>query len=76
MVCFHKLIEKIVFFLQIRIVSKNVTKNKTNETIKQELLDSLQENDDVEEQGLNKTVNNVNKSREAMLIINSYKDHY
>ena len=57
-------------------MSKNVTKNKTNETIKQELLDSLQENDDVEEQGLNKTVNNVNKSREAMLIINSYKDHY
>ena len=57
-------------------MSKNVTKNKTNETIKQELLDSLQENDDVEEQGLNKTVNNVNKSREAILIINSYKDHY
>ena len=57
-------------------MSKNVTKNKTNETIKQELLDLLQENDDVEEQGLNKTVNNVNKSREAILIINSYKDHY
>ena len=57
-------------------MSKNVTKNKTNETIKQELLDSLQENDDVEEQGLNKTVNNVNKSWEAILIINSYKDHY
>ena len=67
MVCFHKLIEKIVFFLQIRIVSKNVTKNKTNETIKQELLDSLQENDDAEEQGLNKIVKNNNKTWEQYL---------
>ena len=36
------------------MVSKNVTKKKkTNETIKWELLNSLQENDDVEEEGIN-----------------------
>ena len=41
-------------FLKVWMVSKNVTKKKkTNETIKWELLNSLQENDDVEEEGIN-----------------------
>ena len=39
------------------MVSKSITKKKTNEAIKRELLNSLQENADVEEQGLNETAN-------------------
>ena len=56
------------------MMSKSITENKTNETIKRELLNSLQENDDVQEQGLNKTASNANKSQEAILIINLYED--
>ena len=56
------------------MVSESITKKKTNENIKQELLNSLQENDDVEEQGLQETTNNVNNSQEAILIINRYED--
>ena len=56
------------------MVSKSITKEKTNETIKRELVNSLQENDDVEEQGLNETANNVSNSQETILIIRRYKD--
>ena len=56
------------------MVSKSITKEKTNETIKRELVNLLQENDDVEEQGLNKTANNVSNSQETILIIRRYKD--
>ena len=56
------------------MVSKSIIKKKTNETIKRELLNSLQENNDIEGQGLNKTANNVNKFQEALLIIRRYKD--
>ena len=52
------------------MMSKSITEKKTNETIKRELLNSLQENDDVQEQGLNKTASNASKSQEAILIIN------
>ena len=45
-----------------------------NETVKQEFLNLLQENDDVEEQALNGTANNVNNSQEAILIIRHYED--
>ena len=38
------------------------------------MLISLQEDDYVEEQGLNETVNNVNNFREATKIINRYED--
>ena len=55
-------------------MSENITKTKTKEAIKRELLNLLQENDDVEEQGVNKTANNVNNSSEAVLIIRCYKD--
>ena len=56
------------------MVSKSKIKKKTNQSVKRELLKSLKENDDVEEQGLNETVNNVNNSQEAIIIINSYED--
>ena len=55
------------------MVSKSITKKEGNETIKRELLNSLQENADVEEQGLNETVNNVNNSQEAILTIYRYE---
>ena len=44
-----------------------------NETVKRELLNSLQMNDHVEEQGLNVTSNNVENLQEAMLIIRCYE---
>ena len=56
------------------MVSKSKIKKKTNQSVKRKLLKSLKENDDVEEQGLNETVNNVNNSQEAIIIINSYED--
>ena len=54
----------------VRMVSKSITKKKTNEIIKRELLNSLQDNDDIEEQGLNETAN----LQEALRIINRYDD--
>ena len=48
------------------MVWKSVTKKKTDEAIKQKLLNSLQENNDVQEQELNKTANSVNNSQEDM----------
>ena len=56
------------------MVSKRIAKTKTNESIKRELLNSLQENDDVEEQGLIEAANNVNNSQKAIQIINRYED--
>ena len=49
------------------MVSKSKTKKKTNESIKRELLNSLKENDDVEDQGLSETVNNFSNSQEAIV---------
>ena len=45
------------------MVSKSKTEKKTNESLKQELLNLLKENNDFEELGLNETANNVNNSR-------------
>ena len=56
------------------MVSKSINKKKANETIKRELLNSLQENDNIEEQELNETANNVNNSQEAIAIIRRYED--
>ena len=50
-------------------MSKIIAKKTSNKRIKQELLNSLQENDDVEEQGVNETANSVNNSQEAIIII-------
>ena len=55
------------------MVLKSITEKKTNEPIKQALLNSLQKNDNVEEQRLNETANYVNNSQEAILIINFYR---
>ena len=52
------------------MVSKSITKKKKNEIIKRELLNSLQDNDDIEEQGLNETAN----LQEALRIIDRYDD--
>ena len=57
-------------FLQVRMVLKSITRKKANEIINRELLNSLQENDHVEEQELNETANNVNISQETMHLIN------
>ena len=63
------------------MLSKSITKKKTNEqqTLTTdyenwELLNSLHENDVIEEQGLNKTVNSLNNFQEAILIILCYED--
>ena len=56
------------------MVSKSITKKKTNETVKRKLLNSFHANDDVEKQRLNKTENNVNNSQKVILIIYCYRD--
>ena len=56
------------------MVSKSINKKKSNETIKRELLNLLQENDNVEEQELNETVKNANNSQEVIVMIRRYED--
>ena len=48
------------------MVSKRIARKKANKIWKQELLKSLQENDDVEEQRFNEKYNNVKNSKEAI----------
>ena len=55
-------------------MSKSITNSKSNETMKQELLNSLQGNDDVEEKGLKERSNKVSNSQEATIIIRRYED--
>ena len=43
-------------------MTKRIVKKKTNETIKRELLNFLEENDNVEEQGLNEAAKYVSNS--------------
>ena len=52
---------------------KKIATMKTSEVIKQELLNLLHENDDVEEQELNETANNVKRSQEAIFISLKHK---
>ena len=54
--------------------NNNNKKTKKTEGIKQDVLNLLKENDDVEEQGLTETANNVNNSQEAIVIIPSYEE--
>ena len=56
------------------MASKSINKKKTNETVKRELLNSLQEKDGVEEQELNETDNNVSNSQEAVILTRCYED--
>ena len=48
------------------MVSKRIARKKANKILKQELLKSLQENDDIEEQRFNEKYNNVKNSKEAI----------
>ena len=52
---------------------KKIATMKTNEVIKQGLLNLLHENDDVVVQELNETANNVKKSQEAIFISLKHK---
>ena len=56
------------------MVSKSINKKKSNETIKRELLNMLQENDNIEEQELNETVKNAYNSQEVIVMIRRYED--
>ena len=56
------------------MVFKSIFKKETNQTIKRELLNSLQESDDVEGQGFNETANDVNNSQVGILIIYCHED--
>ena len=56
------------------MVSKSINKKKSNETIKRELLNLLQENDNIEEQELNETVKNAYNSQEVIVMIRRYED--
>ena len=61
---FTKELKNLWLFIGLNSVEKNSSEeNKVNK-----------ENDDVEEQGLNETVNYVNKSQEAIFIIHRYED--
>ena len=57
-----------MFFLGLNGLEKQNKKSKKNENIKQDLLNLLKENDDVENQRLKETTSNVNKSQEAIVI--------
>ena len=56
------------------MVSKSINKKKSNETIKRELLNLFQENDNIEEQELNETVKNAYNSQEVIVMIRRYED--
>ena len=56
-----------MFFIGLNGLEKQ-KKQKKNENIKQDLLNLLKENDDVENQRLKETTSNVNKSQEAIVI--------
>ena len=56
------------------MVSKSINKKKSNETIKRELLNLLQENDNIEDQELNETVKNAYNSQEVIVMIRRYED--
>ena len=56
------------------MVLKSVLKKKTHETMKQELLNSLKENDDEEEPSLKETTTATSDPQEAILIIHRYED--
>ena len=55
------------------MVAKTTRKKKTNETIKQELLNSLKENDNLEESGLDATGDTITDTFEAVKVIKRYK---
>ena len=56
------------------MVSKRITKKKTHKTVSQELLDSLKENDGVEEPELNERAKETNDPQEIILLIRRDED--
>lgn len=52
---------------------KSITKKKTNQTLKQELVNFLKENGDVEQAGINEIANKTKDPIEAINIINQYE---
>ena len=66
-------IEKRCFFIGF-IVLKNLLRKKTKETVKQELLNSVMENNEMEEPGLGKTANATKDTAEAIKIIQRYEE--
>lgn len=59
------------YFSYVSTVAKNVRKKKTNETLKEKLLNSIRQNDIVEKLMLN--IGHVTDSRVA-IITNNYED--
>ena len=59
------------YFSYVSTVAKNVRKKKTNETLKEKLLNSIRQNNVVEKQMLN--IGHVTDSRVA-IITNNYED--
>ena len=56
------------------MVAKNTRKKKSNETIKKELLDSLKENDDLEELDLDATIDAITDPIDSVRIIKLYEE--
>ena len=56
------------------MVPKSIIKKKFLESIKQELLNSLKENDNVEEPRVNETANETSNPQKALIIIHCYED--
>ena len=54
------------------MVSKTIAKKEIHEKVKEEFLNSLRENDQVEEQGIN--IANMIEQGEAITIINWYEE--
>ena len=54
------------------MVAKNIRIKETNETVKEKLLNSIKENNAVEDPGLN--IDDVTDPGEAIIIINSYEE--
>ena len=59
------------YFSYVSTVAKDIRKKKTNETLKEKLLNSIRQNDVVEKQMLN--IGHVTNSRVA-IITNNYED--
>ena len=53
---------------------KTTRKKKTNETVKKELLNSLKENNNLEETDLDATIDAITDPKEAVRIIQRYEE--
>ena len=56
------------------MVAKNTRKKKSNETIKKELLDSLKENDNLEELDLDATIDAITDPIDSVRFIKLYEE--